>query len=186
LTNYGVEHPMQSEIVQEKVQLTMMKNHGVEHSSQSEEVKAKHRQTCLKNHGVEFPSQSSSVQEKFRKTNLARRGVECPGRCPIVKAKKLTTRINNQEFKYSNQIANNDFSEFQYLWDTVECVFLIGIEKSLNRIDKNRYVGIKSNKNYKIYIDILTNKKYQIDKNKFSIELPYNFVMSCFSFNEQI
>lgn len=81
--------------------------------------------------------------------------------------KQLCT--NTYEKRITSQILNGDYSNFEYLYDTVEHVVLMGIFKFLNRIYPNRYIQYKSSKNFKRYIDTITGKKHQLDPQVFPI-----------------
>jgi hypothetical protein len=108
----------------------------------------------LKNHGVEFYGQTKESRERTIKLNHER-----------------------LDFGVRTEILNGDFSRFVYLYDTVEHVFLIGVEKSLNRgLETKRYIRVSTNRSgSKKHVDVLTGKTYRIDSTKFSAELPYNF-----------
>ena len=61
---YGVDFPMQSELVKDKSKQTCLDKFGVEYSFQAEEVKEKIKQTHLKNLGVEHPMQNTDIIRK--------------------------------------------------------------------------------------------------------------------------
>jgi hypothetical protein len=155
LDRYGHENPMQSEEVQEKSKQTCLNRYGFEHASQSEEVQEKSKQTCLKNHGVDSYSKTKEHRERTIKLHFER----------------FNSRVKTE-------ILNGDFSRFIYLYDTVENVFLMGDENSLNRgLETKRYIRITTNRSgCKKYIDTKTRETYRIDVSKFSIPLPDNFV----------
>jgi hypothetical protein len=155
LANHGVENSFQSEEVQEKSRQTMLAKYGVEHAMQSEEVREKSRQTMLKNHGVEHPMQTKENREHRSNLNYER-----------------------SDLKVRTEILNGDFSRFVYLYDTVENVFLMGVEKSLNRgLKTKRYIKIGANRSFNKYIDVLNGRTYKMNASKFSKELPVNFVV---------
>jgi len=91
---YGVEHPMQNEEVKQKLRETNVKNHGVEHALQSEEIRQKFRETCVKNHGVEYPSQSEEIKQKMKETNVEKYGVENPMQNEEIKQKVKETCVD--------------------------------------------------------------------------------------------
>jgi hypothetical protein len=202
LDRYGHEYSMQSAEVQEKSKQTMLKNHGVEYTMHSEEVKEKSRQTCLKNYGVEYSMQSEEVREKSRQTMLKNHGVDNYSKTDEFKEKLKQTCLKNHgvenygqtkehkertsklnferlNFKVDEEIRNGNFSRFVYLYDIVEHVFLMGVERSLNRgLETSRYIKIVAHKgSFKKYVDVLTGKTYQINTSKFSIPLPSNFIL---------
>jgi hypothetical protein len=179
-TKHGVENSMHSEECKRKHRQTMLKNHGVEYPGQSEEAKEKLRQTMLKNYGVENPMQSEIVKEKYRQTCLKNYGVENAGQAKEQRERASRFRRESFNLKINKEILNGDFSRFVYLYDTVDHVFLMGVEKSLNRgLRTNRYIAIASNRSgSKKYIDVLTGKTYRIDLAKFSTELPSSLLVS--------
>ena len=62
--NYGVEHPLQSPIIMEKIIQTNINTRGVRNISQDEAVKQKKIQTSLANHGVKHPMQNPNILHK--------------------------------------------------------------------------------------------------------------------------
>lgn len=76
LKKYGVEHPLQSKEILNKVKQTNLKRYGTENVFQSEEIKDKIKQHYLKNYGVEYNSQIPEVREKHINTLKERYGVE--------------------------------------------------------------------------------------------------------------
>jgi hypothetical protein len=160
LKNRGVEYPMQSEEVQEKSRQTCIDRYGYEHASQSEEVQEKSRQTMLKKRGVEHPMQSEEVREKHRQAMLAKHGVENYGQTKEHRERITNLNFERFDFRINNEILNGDFSRFVYLYDAVENVFLMGIEKSLNRgLETKRYIKIGSNRSgSKKHVDVLSGK----------------------------
>jgi hypothetical protein len=94
LERFGVETPLQSEIIKEKIKKTMVENYGVENPLQSEIVKAKSKETCLKKYGVEYSLQSQIVREKSKKTMVENYGVENPSQNEEIQNKKKDTIKN--------------------------------------------------------------------------------------------
>ena len=200
LKRRGVEYSVQSEVVKEKSRQTNLKNRGVENSMQSAEVREKSRQTNLKRRGVEYASQCDEFKEAMRQNLLNNHGVENVFQLEEVKEKSKQTCLKNhgvdnysktdefKEFlsnlnnerldvKINNEIINGNFGRFIYLYDTLEHVFLMGVETCLNRhLEQKRFVKINANKGFKKYIDVLTGTGYYIDASKFSVPLPKNFI----------
>jgi hypothetical protein len=118
------------------------------------------------------------VKEKSRQTNLKRRGVEHHMRTEENKERMSKFNFERLNFKIKTEILNGDFSRFVYFYDTVEHVFLMGVEKSLNRgLETKRYIKIIAHwGSFKKYVDVLSGKTYQINTSKFSTALPGNFV----------
>ena len=78
LEHYGVEHPMFSADVKNKMQQTCLERFGVSNVSSAESIKLKKKTTCLERYGVENPNQVDDVKEKKRNTCLKKYGVETP------------------------------------------------------------------------------------------------------------
>ena len=91
--NLGVENPLQSEEIRQKVRETCVEKYGVEHALQSEEIKQKFRETCVKNHGVEHPLQSEEIKQKMRETNVKNLGVEHPLQSKEIRQKVRETCV---------------------------------------------------------------------------------------------
>ena len=73
---YGVENPLQSEEIRQKVKETCVEKYGVENPFQSEEIKRKVREAYVENLGVENPMQNEQIKQKMRDTNVEKYGVE--------------------------------------------------------------------------------------------------------------
>ena len=73
---YGVMHPLQSNIIQDKIKETCLLKYGVNHHSKSSQIKRAKKVTCLEKYGVEYPLQSEQMKLKSRKTCLEKYGVE--------------------------------------------------------------------------------------------------------------
>ena len=93
LEKLGVEHPLQSEVVKQKIKETNLERYGVKCPFQSEEVKQKKIKTNLERRGVEYPSQSKEVKQKIRETNLERYGVDHSSQFEKVKQKIRETNL---------------------------------------------------------------------------------------------
>ena len=65
---YGVEHPAQSNDIQQKMKQTCLEKYGHENAFQSEEIKEKIKETCLEKYGCEYASQSKQHRESASKT----------------------------------------------------------------------------------------------------------------------
>ena len=76
LEKYGVENPLQSQEVKDKLKQTCLKKYGVEHPLQSQEVKDKSKQTCLEKYGVEYSLQAQEVKDKSKEYFIKTYGVE--------------------------------------------------------------------------------------------------------------
>lgn len=84
-------------------------------------------------------------------------------------AKSRKINIAVFERMITNQISKNDYSKFEYLYDTEECVVLMGVRKTLTREYPGRYVVYASPRNFKHYEDLLTGNIHQLDPMIFPI-----------------
>jgi len=71
---YGVENPMQSSQVVEKLKEGNLFRTGYEWGVKNPEVRQKMKETCQKRYGVDTPFQSAEIQSKVAKTTLQRYG----------------------------------------------------------------------------------------------------------------
>lgn len=85
---HGCGHPARG---QEKAKKTFLKNYGVEHPMHSEEVKQKIANTCIEKFGVKSPLESKEVLEKIKQTNLDKYGVEVPLQAKCIREKVQAT-----------------------------------------------------------------------------------------------
>ena len=123
LARYGVEHAMQSSVVQAKTRETNLVRYGVEYPPQSAEVKAKISETNRARMGVKNTMQSADVQAKARETNLARFGVACSLQAPSVQAKIRATTFARFGVQHATQSAfvKAKVSETNFARLGVEC-----------------------------------------------------------------
>jgi hypothetical protein len=90
IEKYGVDHPMKSQEIKEKLNTTMIENYGVDnyfktdegrsvvkeyHISHSDELKAKREATMVERYGVKNALQSKIFVDKMKNTNISRYGV---------------------------------------------------------------------------------------------------------------
>ena len=79
LKKYGVENPMQSKEVQDKMKATNLERYGTENVFASDYGKQKIKETNLRKYGVENTLQEGSpIREDIKKKNLEKFGVEYP------------------------------------------------------------------------------------------------------------
>lgn len=76
LQKYGVEHPMQSNTVQDKFKETMINRYGVSHALQNEEIKKKAITTNQAQFGCDWGLQSQEVRQKIKNTMQSKYGVD--------------------------------------------------------------------------------------------------------------
>ena len=71
---YGVDYPLQSEVIKEKIKETNLELYGVENVFSAEVIKEKLKETWLKNYGVDNPSKSPRIIKKINETFIKRYG----------------------------------------------------------------------------------------------------------------
>lgn len=69
MARWGVDNPMKSDQVKDRVKSTVRERYGVDHYSKTEDYKKKYRLTCLDRYGVENSFQSEEVKSKSKTTS---------------------------------------------------------------------------------------------------------------------
>ena len=103
LEKWGVENPMQSEEIKDKLKNSLLDTYGVDHFSKTEEFKEKYKNTCLKNFGVDNTFKSTTHKEKIKKSNLEKFGVEYPQQNIDIKEKTTKSFLDNYGVKRYSQ-----------------------------------------------------------------------------------
>jgi len=147
LEKYGVEHIINSEVVQSKTKLTNLKKYGVEYSFQSEQVKDKIKETCIERYGVDNPIKNNEIKEKIKKTNLEKYGVEHTSQSSQYKEKYSATIFT--KFGVKNISQNENIKQKK-------------IETCLNNY------GVE----YPSQSDKIKQKKIETSLKKFGVEYP--------------
>ena len=129
LKNYGIENPMQSEELREKIKQTCLEKYGTTNGGWSKQAQEKIKKSNLKKYGVEFPMQSEELREKIKQTCLEKYGVEYTGR-----VKNGATVFQ----KYENLIEILDNNVWRIKCSNKNCNKCI--EKYFD-IDSSTYVG---------------------------------------------
>jgi len=152
LKNYGVDHPLKSNIIKNKIKDTNLKRYGVENTFQYEEFKDKIKITNLKKYGVDNPMKNEQIKnksiqilknkygEKFekildktRQTMLDRYGYEYAlmnvDILKIVIEKSKIKRNKKLNQKIENLININDDDTFDIYCE--KCNFIFNISNSL-------------------------------------------------------
>ena len=127
IQKYGVEHPMQSKVVQQNHRRSMLEKYGVESPLQSQEIRDraiasnrekfgtdwalgnqevhdKIRNTMNERYGVNYSMQSDELKEKSRQTCLERYGVEHSLESQEVRLKIADTMIQKYGAAYPMQV----------------------------------------------------------------------------------
>lgn len=103
LKKYGVEYPMQSDVILKKSYETNLERYGEKQYVLSEEGKTKREQTNLKKYGVKSVMSLQSVREKAKQTTLEHYGVENPFSSKEVQKQIAITLSKNNSVKTSSQ-----------------------------------------------------------------------------------
>ena len=72
---YGVEYPIGTATVRQKIKTTIAKRYGVENISQISAVKEKKKKTLIENYGVDHPLKSTIIKDRVKNTLDQRYGV---------------------------------------------------------------------------------------------------------------
>lgn len=99
LKKYGVEHPLQSYKVRDKIKKTNLSKYGVEYALQNPKIRGKGRDTNLKKYGVEYSMQNPGVKMKAKQTFFKKYGVENPLQSPEIKARIKKTNLDKYGFE---------------------------------------------------------------------------------------
>ena len=106
---YGTDNPMQSEAVKQRQKRTVRDKYGTDTYSQTEECKAKVKQTSKAKYGTEAYSQTEECKEKVRQTSRAKYGTDNPMQSDEVKLKlKETVR---DRYGTDSYMQTDDFSD---------------------------------------------------------------------------
>jgi len=175
LKKYGVEHPLQSNKVQEKMKQTLLKKYGVENISNLPEFRRKAEQTNLKKYGIKHAASSKEIKEKTIKSNLNKYGVNYPSQLKEVQEKIAYTNI--QRYGFNRASKSKEIKE-----KTIKSnLNKYGVNyPSQNQDIKNR---LKSKNFIKYGIDH-PNKAHLIIENY--LKLNYEFIRTNFIFNQTL
>ena len=145
IANWGVDNPMRSSVVRERVRSTVKERYGVEHYSQTDEYKRKYALTSLERFGVENPFQSESVKSKSRDTSRTRWGrdyyLQTPGMRAASKVKKEARTMDKFRQIVSSEYLVESYCDATFTLNHTRCgkTFQIPNKLLLSRI-KGGYV----------------------------------------------
>ncbi len=89
IEKYGVEYPIKTTEIKEKMSNTIKKKYGVNWYTQTEEFKGKYVEKSLEKYGVTSPTKCEEIKEKTKNTNLKKYGNKCNLYSDIQKQKNL-------------------------------------------------------------------------------------------------
>lgn len=104
---YGVEDPMQSQEIVDRIQASNIEAFGVPWAIMSDNIKAKARRTLKENYDVENPMHSEEIRNNMRINNLNKYGVENVFQTEWAKEKSRATLMKNfgvEHPMYSNKV----------------------------------------------------------------------------------
>ena len=126
----GVDHPLKSKKIQEKMKQTNLERYGAENVFAAKEIKDKCIAAHLERYGVDNPAKAKEIQQKIKQTNLIKYGVECSLRSTEAKEKTYLTNIERYGF---------DNPEKANIWNNI----LSWNEYIIPLFDKNEYTNKK-------------------------------------------
>ncbi len=95
MERYGVDNPMKSKLIQDKVKISNMKKYGNEWQIQSNETRKKTKNTLNERYGVNHNLSIPQVVDDIKQTNIERYGVDNPAKSKEIKQKIKTTVTKN-------------------------------------------------------------------------------------------
>lgn len=93
LKKYGVDSPMKSDVVKNRIKDSLYNKYGVEHFSKTDEYKNKYKNTCLNKYGCENTFQFKEFKDNIKQTNLERYGVKYPQQSEDIRIKSDSTNL---------------------------------------------------------------------------------------------
>jgi hypothetical protein len=140
LNKYGFKHPMQSQVIKEKVKSTNLKIYNVEYPSQNDDIKKKTENTCVKKYGEtsymktdDFKKVSRDfynnnyveIRDKIENTCIDKYGHKSPLSSDIIKEKIF----EKKKLKYNDGHYNNRV-KFKKT-----CLEIFGFENPMSNVD---------------------------------------------------
>ena len=89
--HFGVDHPMKSQIIQDKIKNIMREKYNADNFRSSEYGKALLKQIWMKHYGVDNPAKAEEVKESIRQTNRERYGCDWVFQNPEIQKKQQNT-----------------------------------------------------------------------------------------------
>ena len=94
---YGVLHPMESEVIKNRLKNTNLSRHGFEWPTQDINVREKIKQTMIDRYGVEHNSQIPGMVERKEETYFNKTGYKYPGQNPESQLKSKRTKLEKYD-----------------------------------------------------------------------------------------
>lgn len=119
IQKWGVENPMKSQEVKEKLKNSLVENYGVDHYSKTDDFKKKIIKNSQEKWGVDNVFQSSIHKEKIKSTNLKKLGVEYPQQNQDVRKKTTESFLNKfgvDRYSKTDDFKNKIIKKSQEKW----------------------------------------------------------------------
>ena len=113
--HYGVENPLQSNEILEKVQKTNLGLYGHKCSLQNKDVFQRAVETCIENYGSKRPANSQIIKDKIIDTNIEKYGVDNPSKNEDIKQKiglksreRITKELSENGHIFCPRVGKNE------------------------------------------------------------------------------
>jgi hypothetical protein len=93
IKNYGVDHPLKSNLIMNKFKKSIQDKYGVDNVSKSNVIKEKKIKTSIKNYGVDHPLKSEKIKKKQQEAIKNRYGVDILSKSQYIKDLKIKNSI---------------------------------------------------------------------------------------------
>lgn len=192
LIKRGVEFPMQSDNVKDKLKYNLVNKYNVINVFQMDSTKDKIKLTNINNLGCEYPMQNIKIQEKSKLTSRIKYGVDYPIQNTKVFGNNKRNRFKKKDYKlpsgniikiqgYENlalDILLKTYNEDEIITDTEKIPIINYIFKNKQKkyypdiyIPKdNIIIEVKSTYTYKIKLEQNLAKKKYVLENKYLFE----------------
>jgi hypothetical protein len=155
----------------EKAKETLIKNFGVDNPLKSEEIKNKIKNTCLQKYKCTHPSQNLNVKEKKKNTFLKKYGYSTSLLSPDIKAKICNTLIKNfgvdNPFK-SKIIQNKYVKSMQQKYGVTNPLKLEAVKQKIKDTSIKKYGHSHSSQSYDVKLKSI---------NTCNIKYGYNYIL---------
>jgi len=109
LKQWGVDNPMKSSKVKEKLENSILEKWGVNHYSKTDEFKDKIKQTTLDKWGVNHYSKTDEFKNKFKQTSLSKWGFDNPSKSNFIKEK--IKKLSLEKWGVDNYSKTDEFKD---------------------------------------------------------------------------
>lgn len=162
---YGVDYALQSDIIKEKLNNTILET-GISYRFHTPEWD----KMMLKKYGTTVPYKNDKIKQKGINTLLENYGVTSPAKLDWVQEKSKNTCLKKYGVEYSFQSENNKVKSKQTLFDKYGVQNALQLHKKISKINKNigEFLGIFDTKDYEFPLDT---KSFDLKFNDILIEV---------------